>query len=510
MPRMPIRISVSVDSDSEPEPESEQEEPNPYPLDGKYIDEADREELLSKSEVEREGIIAQRLEELQRIQDKRSLNAMLRAQKERPGDADSIAKTAKRQHAQRGATKEKTRTLAELKAKRKAKDDKKRTRTNSPKRDRSSSPMDMETSSGEEEDGQITKYEEEEEKDRKMFTKTNPEDEPITLDDLSTCRLTRDMLVKYSMAPWFEDYAKGGWVRYLIGQEDNEPVYRICEIQNLGANLSKPYKVNDTMVNQTLDLKHGKSVKSFYMDKVSNSSFNLREFERLKRTCAADEVKLPTKRHLEKKVTQLSRLVTQTVTESDITAMLARKNQLSNGGQSAAALTLERSRLMQAKTLAARRQDYAEVAEIDAKLAELPVPTTNASTEENISDRLAKVNERNRKANLEAVRKAEVLEAERKRRDRKLAAAGASGVATPTDPSARLKVLPRTTINSASRSGTPNVNGSGTPLLAANTAGTLARSISPLPPSALSVSPGKNKGFEASVIDSIEVDLGDF
>lgn len=23
---------------------------------------------------------------------------------------------------------------------------------------------------------------------------------------------------------------QGGWVRYLIGQENNEPVYRLCEV----------------------------------------------------------------------------------------------------------------------------------------------------------------------------------------------------------------------------------------------------------------------------------------
>lgn len=70
--------------------------------------------------------------------------------------------------------------------------------------------MDMDTSSGEEEDGQITKYEEEEERDRKLFAKQpNPDDEPITVVDLLSCRLTRDMLAKYCMAPWFEDYVKG-------------------------------------------------------------------------------------------------------------------------------------------------------------------------------------------------------------------------------------------------------------------------------------------------------------
>jgi RNA polymerase-associated protein RTF1 len=79
----------------------------------------------------------------------------------------------------------------------------------SPKRERSSSPMDMETSSDEEEDGQISKLEEEEEKDRKLYGKHNPEEEPITMLDLEKCRVTRDALAKHCMVPWFEDYVKG-------------------------------------------------------------------------------------------------------------------------------------------------------------------------------------------------------------------------------------------------------------------------------------------------------------
>jgi RNA polymerase-associated protein RTF1 len=110
--------------------------------------------------------------------------------------------------------------------------------------------MDMETSDEEEEDGQISKMEQEEEKERKLLNKQNPGDEPITLEDLNKCRLTRDMLAKNCMAPWFEDYVKGmvrpvhirsqsrfilsqeAWVRYLIGQENGQPVYRICEISS--------------------------------------------------------------------------------------------------------------------------------------------------------------------------------------------------------------------------------------------------------------------------------------
>ena len=104
---------------------------------------------------------------------------------------------------------------------------------------------------------------------------------------------------------------------------------------------------------------------------------------------------------------------------------------------------LERSRLMQVRTLALRRQDYAEVAEIDVKLEEANKTSSPPVKQHDGVDLLAKVNERNRKANVEAVRRAELAETERKRRDRKLATRN-GGTPTPSDPSARLKTLPKT------------------------------------------------------------------
>lgn len=68
--------------------------------------------------------------------------------------------------------------------------------------------MDMDMSE-DEEDGQITKYDEEEERDRKLYGKSNPDDEPIGLDDLNKCRVTRNQIAKLCMAPWFEEYIKG-------------------------------------------------------------------------------------------------------------------------------------------------------------------------------------------------------------------------------------------------------------------------------------------------------------
>jgi RNA polymerase-associated protein RTF1 len=192
-----------------------------------------------------------------------------------------------------------------------------------------------------------------------------------------------------------------------------------------------------------------------------------------------------------------------TVLKSDIAAMLARKNQLRASAQTPASMKMEKARLTQARTLAIRRQDGVELAELDAKLAELATHSISqgSSDFDSIDDMLAKVNERNRKANVEAVRMAELREAERKRKERKLAVQGGGGANTPRpviqDPSARLKTVPRVSYTASPRPGTPSTPVIG-PTQPENT-----RQVSPLPDKPKAIS------LEAS-IDSIEVNLGDF
>jgi RNA polymerase-associated protein RTF1 len=128
-------------------------------------------------------------------------------------------------HTQRGATKTKTDKLAELKAKRRAKDERKKVIDMtlrcglsfhclqsgkdkvSPKRHGSVSSNNMEISS-EEEDGEINKDEQLEERVRNTFDKAEPE-ERIEMTDVQSLLLTRDKLVNYYLRPWFEEYVKG-------------------------------------------------------------------------------------------------------------------------------------------------------------------------------------------------------------------------------------------------------------------------------------------------------------
>ena len=168
--------------------------------------------------------------------------------------------------------------------------------------------MDMETSSEEEEEeGMISKAEQEEDT---YGRRTSEPDVPVILTDLEACRLDRNKLAKYCMMPWFDKYIEGrrlqqgdtqvfiafrfsgAWVRYLIGSSKEGPVYRICQIDRAYSNpvlahtmladidsglcddATKPYKIDSTLFDRNVELLHGKSRKTFPLDKVSNSTFS--------------------------------------------------------------------------------------------------------------------------------------------------------------------------------------------------------------------------------------------
>ena len=120
--------------------------------------------------------------------------------------------------------------------------------------------------------------------------------------------------------------------------------------------------------------------------------------------------------------------------------MLAMKAKHEAAGRlSAAALTLEKSRLNQARTLALRRKDFAEVAELDTKLTALTGKTPPPSTPKANEQEAAQAREQ--RAKLEAMRKAEQAELERRRKERSelLMADSLDGTATP--PIRRIKAL---------------------------------------------------------------------
>ncbi|KAF9030347.1 hypothetical protein BDZ89DRAFT_985499 [Hymenopellis radicata] len=474
-------VHCSFVSDYE-EPESEEDEHDLYPLEGKYRDELDRQQILEMSELKREEVFAMREDQKQKVRDRNNVRNLLHQRNGGGGSGggdDSVARAAKRQRSIGG---EKSRKLDELKARRQAKGDKKKL-DGSPRRD--GSPMDT-GSSEDEEDGQV---------DHHPRPNTDSE-ESASLADLNRCRVTRDMIVKHFLAPWFEDYITNAWVRYCIGLEGTENVYRICEVSSLSKDKVKPYRLDGIIADKGFELQHGKALKSFLMDKVSNANFSPKEYERFQSACKTDGVKLPTKQSVEAKIKKMNQLVTQVMTESDINALLTRKREIAeaSGVKTPGWIMMERSRLKQRRVIAERRQDFKEVATIDAEIEDFNLKygeEHKGGQGKKEVDMLAILSEKNRKSNLESVRRAEIAAAREKKMNRQNS--------TP-DPSARLKIMPRT-FNDATSSA--SASRAGTPKPASNSA-----VKTPTPVVRNSTSPAKT--FEASIVDSIEVDLGDF
>ena len=52
----------------------------------------------------------------------------------------------------------------------------------------------------------------------------------IKTEDIHKASISRSMLVNFCYAPFFEDFVKGTFVRYLLGAKDGKPDYRLCEV----------------------------------------------------------------------------------------------------------------------------------------------------------------------------------------------------------------------------------------------------------------------------------------
>jgi hypothetical protein len=116
-----------------------------------------------------------------------------------------------------------------------------------------------------------------------------PDDnDPATIDDFKSAKiyLRRDTLIKKLPEPYFEDYVKGCYVRYLIGMVDDVQVYRLCQIVGVDRSkksyrlppLSKDGSVIET--NVRLHLNNAGEIKELQkLDKISNHSLDDKEIE---------------------------------------------------------------------------------------------------------------------------------------------------------------------------------------------------------------------------------------
>ncbi|RKP06705.1 hypothetical protein THASP1DRAFT_4002, partial [Thamnocephalis sphaerospora] len=124
---------------------------------------------------------------------------------------------------------------------------------------------------------------------------------PATFEELGEARITRDMLEKWAHAPFFEQAVTGAFARIGIGQgPDGQMVYRICCVQGV-EEYPRPYQFGNTTTNLALRCSHGKAIKLFRMDIVSNGAFTQREYDRYMGTLHHERQNIATSTDVQRK-----------------------------------------------------------------------------------------------------------------------------------------------------------------------------------------------------------------
>ncbi|KAJ1503591.1 RNA polymerase-associated protein rtf1, partial [Coelomomyces lativittatus] len=91
----------------------------------------------------------------------------------------------------------------------------------------------------------------------------------FTLDHLRKLQVTRHQIKNWCFASFFEKSVIGAFVRINVGDHNGECIYRVAQIKDI-QKYKRTYKIDNLVTNKALVLAHGKAVREFLADIVSN------------------------------------------------------------------------------------------------------------------------------------------------------------------------------------------------------------------------------------------------
>ncbi|KAL5086126.1 hypothetical protein Trisim1_009615 [Trichoderma cf. simile WF8] len=390
-----------------------------YPVDGMFMSEAEKAEIMAMREVEREQIIADRISEIERQRQNRLLRQMVnnveieeRKQVKKKRSADTELEDGARR-ASRPKTGKGESAIDSL---RRARAEKARRQEDRERRRDGMSPHGRESREPEESDDDFGQS-----RNRSPDKAVARELPPPELRDFDRVRLGRNEFAQVCSTPGFEAAITGCYIRIALGAHPETGIeqYRMALIK--GFTTGRPYALNGPqgsfVTDQYVKATHGKAVKEFPFIAASGGSFTEGELNRYKVTCHNDGVTLPTKDFLVDKIDDINALINHKWTNEEIKARLAKRNELRKRFD-----PQERQRLANLAEEAAQRGDDQKAEELQEELEKLgrerlafktslgPSKNPEATKASSEQDRLAERNRENRRLNQEAVRKAQLKE----------------------------------------------------------------------------------------------------
>ncbi|BEI91738.1 uncharacterized protein CcaverHIS019_0405580 [Cutaneotrichosporon cavernicola] len=457
-------MDMDMDEDMEMDVDSEDDataqsrpvnKSNPYPLEGKYIDEDDRDYLDSLPEIERENILAARQEEIQKFKDAAQLDAMYKMAAGQDEDEDDYTPRKQRKHT--SVTDEKYRAMMDLKNKRKSKEERAQRRAaklaQGGRRARSSSLNSLDDASSEE--GEISPRDSwrhaspsrDRPSDSRRKVEVDIDSMPPSYQELNEATLDRYKLVEMMYKDQFEEVIKNAYVRIPAGTDDQgRPKYRVhriigVESEHSHGRYTVEYKGRDVSASHALICAYGKANRLYRIADISNTEVSEDEFSRFTMTNKADNVKNPRRSELKAKHEEIVALHDRPMTEDEVNRQVDARKQANPQAQRQK-IVLQITSLMSSKQLALRRNDLETAAFIGDQIAKLGADPNTGELLEGEGDlseydlRIARINENNRRKTRETMMKAhEAAVAKKKAEDaivRAKAAAASQEAGQPT------------------------------------------------------------------------------
>jgi len=450
------------ESDDAASADREDEAGSKYPVDGKYISEQDKVELLSMPEIRREEILAKRAEEIEKAQQNKHMAALYQTylsgdKKRKAAEADlkdgprksSRQKTTlggrkvgetfdameayKKQREQRGAAAEARKAdAAERKARR----------------------GDSEASDADADGDEEVEWDGGRGRNRTASPKRS-EEHPSELHDFNRVHVGRHNFAKVCFYPGMDRALKDCYVRVAIGQDPKtkSPAYRMARIDSFEETM--PYAIESESGKHFITTQHvittiGRNKRSWPLIYCSNTKFTQKELELYTYDNQAGGGSMPKKSFLTRKIDDINNLINRKWTDKELNEKLEKSGVLQSKHNA-----VERQRLTISRREAEKRGDQDSVASFDVQLKALenpklaygtstgPKPSAtgaSGSNQKTQQQRLAELNAENRKKDREQVHKA-LLQEQKANRERRAAIERGE---MDTNPHARVKVMATT------------------------------------------------------------------
>ncbi|PWY90948.1 plus-3-domain-containing protein [Aspergillus heteromorphus CBS 117.55] len=444
-------------SDSEGSaPEAEDEGPI-FPYDKLYYSSKDKEEIMALPEIQREQLLSERAQQVDRHNQDLALRRLL-ASREREearkakknkrkasaANLDEGNRKSSRQKMTLGGRKvgETSDAIEAYKRQREQKGKRDELRRREPTVKEKARSRDDRISDDDAEGDSEVEWD-----DRERSPSLPKDDPPAELRDIQRTRVGRSNFAQVCFYPGFDEAISGCYARVNIGpnRETGQNEYRLCLVKRFTegrAYAMEGQNGRSFSTNQYAVLAHGKAEREFPFVACSDSPFTDAEFHRYRQTMAVEDCKMATKSVVANKVTDINRLLNHKFTNDELNEKLRKQGSLDTKSQ-----VFKRMETEKQLKLARAAGDDAEVERLEAEIASrarsriaLGNHSKPRADKPSEHERLAELNLRNQKLNYENVRRAQL---EERKASRKAAAAVARGEAT-VNPFMRVRTQART------------------------------------------------------------------